>query len=178
VTQEARETSDMTSRLLLAYAERQGGREAVMRVLERAGCADREAELRDESTWLSFATKVALFEAAAEVLDDPVVTRAAGAQALDLSVADKGLLSGIPALFGMGRARVSHPSCAAAGDDRCVYELRRHPGAGSQRSGLGMSALATGAPVASELAARDPLTGLLDHRELLPDGSGRPAGRG
>src|SRR5436305_1809362 len=71
---EARETSGMTSRLMLAYAERVGGREAVDAVLQRAGMADYEAELRDENTWFSFATKVRLFEALAEVLDDPAAT--------------------------------------------------------------------------------------------------------
>src|SRR5437763_1324206 len=79
---EARETSGMTSRLMLAYAERVGGREAVDAVLQRAGMADYEAELRDENTWFSFATKVRLFQALAEVLDDPAATRRAGAGAL------------------------------------------------------------------------------------------------
>src|SRR3954470_11270543 len=85
---EARETSGMTSRLMLAYAERVGGRAAVDAVLQRAGMADHEAELRDENTWFSFATKVRLFEALAEVLDDPAATRRAGAVALELNVAN------------------------------------------------------------------------------------------
>src|SRR3954447_5215093 len=85
---EARETSGMTSRLMLAYAERVGGREAVEAVLERAGMAAHEAELRDENTWFSFATKVALFDAVVEVLDDPGATRKAGATSLELNVAN------------------------------------------------------------------------------------------
>src|SRR3954454_11804138 len=85
---EARETSGMTSRLLLGYAERVGGREAVTALLARAGCAGREAELRDENAWFSFATKVALFEALTEVLDDPLATRRAGEAALEVGVAE------------------------------------------------------------------------------------------
>ena len=205
----------MTSRLLLTYAERQGGRAAVEQLLELAGCAGREDELRDESTWFSFATKVALFEAAAEVLDDPIVTRHAGEQALALSVADglkvalralgsprlvyqhivrannkftsihsmelvelgrdhasiaffdhtggdvhrldceynKGLLSVVPVLFGMGAARVSHPSCAAKGDDRCVYQLRWEQAAVSPRAVIGTGALSVAGLVAGAVAA-------------------------
>ena len=205
----------MTSRLLLTYAERRGGREAVEQLLVRAGCAGREAELRDESTWFSFATKVALFEAAAEVLDDPVVTRHAGEQALDLSVADglkvalralgsprlvyqhivrangkftaihamelvelgrdhasiaffdhtggdvhpldceynKGLLSVVPVLFGMRQARVSHPTCAARGDERCVYQLRWEQAAVTRRAAVGTGALSAAALTATAVAA-------------------------
>ena len=39
---EARETSGMTSKLVLAYAEKQGGREAVEQILRRCGLEDRE----------------------------------------------------------------------------------------------------------------------------------------
>jgi diguanylate cyclase (GGDEF)-like protein len=88
VSHELRETSGMTSRLLLTYTQRQAGRQAVERLLAEAGCADREADLMNESTWFSLATKIRLFQAAAKVLDDPVVTRHAGAAVLDLSVGD------------------------------------------------------------------------------------------
>jgi len=43
--EEARETSGMTSRLILDYVEREGGAQAVEAVLARAGLAGREAEL-------------------------------------------------------------------------------------------------------------------------------------
>ena len=78
----------MTSRLMLGYAERVGGRDCVTEVLRRAGLTDREAELRDENAWFSLETKLALFEALAETLDDPEATWRAGASALELSVAD------------------------------------------------------------------------------------------
>src|SRR5213078_918487 len=59
---EARESSGVTSRLLLCYLDRVGGREAIDAVLARCGLADAEAELWDENTWFSFETKIRLFE--------------------------------------------------------------------------------------------------------------------
>ena len=94
---EARETSGMTSKLVLAYAEKQGGAEAVAQILRRCDLEGREAELRDESSWFSFDTKVRLFEAAAEVLDDPRVMRRVGESALELSVGE-GLKAALRAL--------------------------------------------------------------------------------
>jgi diguanylate cyclase (GGDEF)-like protein len=85
---EARETSGITSKLVLAYVEREGGREAVEEVLRLCGLEGREGEMRDESHWFPFATKIALFEAAAAVLDDPHVMRRVGETALELGVAD------------------------------------------------------------------------------------------
>jgi diguanylate cyclase (GGDEF)-like protein/putative nucleotidyltransferase with HDIG domain len=94
---EARETSGMTSKLVLAYAEDHGGREAVEQLLRRCGLAEREAHLRDESSWFSFDAKIRLFEAAAEVLDDPHVMRRVGESALELSVGE-GLKAALRAL--------------------------------------------------------------------------------
>ena len=83
---EARDTSGMTSKLVLAYAERQGGTPAVREILRRCGFEDREQELWNESSWFSFETKIRLFEAAAYVLEDPHVMRRVGESALELSV--------------------------------------------------------------------------------------------
>jgi diguanylate cyclase (GGDEF)-like protein len=77
----------MTSALLLTYVERRAGRDTAREVLRRAGAADREAELRDEAAWFPFDLKIRLFEAMAEVLDDPLATRKMGEAALDLQVA-------------------------------------------------------------------------------------------
>ena len=55
-------------------------------MLDVAGMAGRKDELLDENTWFSYDKKIALFEAAAEVLDDPQVTRHAGERALELNV--------------------------------------------------------------------------------------------
>jgi diguanylate cyclase (GGDEF)-like protein len=85
---EPRETNGITSRLMLAYAEREGGPEAVGDVLRRAGLEGREAELRDEDSWFSLDTKLRLFEALADALGDPAATRKAGARALELNVGE------------------------------------------------------------------------------------------
>ena len=55
----------------------------------RAGpvCRRRGGRLRDENCWFSYETKLALWRAAEEVLDDPHVAEHVGEAALDLSVA-------------------------------------------------------------------------------------------
>src|SRR3954447_19092216 len=94
---EARETSGITSNLVLTYADRHGGPSAAAEILRRCGLEDREAELRDDGSWFSFAAKIRLFEAAAEVLEDPHVMRRVGESALDLSVGE-GLKAALRAL--------------------------------------------------------------------------------
>src|SRR3954451_19908515 len=94
---EARETSGMTSKLVLEYAERQGGPAAVKAILARCAFEDREADLRDEGSWFSFEAKIRMFEAAAEVLEDPQVMRRVGESALELSVGE-GLKAALRAL--------------------------------------------------------------------------------
>lgn len=84
---EPRETSGMTSLLLLTYVERVAGRGAVDDVLRRAGAAEREDDLRDEGAWFSYDLKIRLFEALVEVLGDPQATRRMGEAALNLQVA-------------------------------------------------------------------------------------------
>ena len=84
---EARETGGVTTRLILDYTEREGGREAVERLLTTAGLEGREEELRDENTWCSYATKIAMLGAAAEVLDDPLAARHIGEAGMDFNVA-------------------------------------------------------------------------------------------
>jgi hypothetical protein len=79
--------SGLTSRLILAYVEREAGGQAVKRMLAQAGLSDAEEKLRDENHWFSYETKLALWGAAEEVLDDPDVAAHVGAAALDLSVA-------------------------------------------------------------------------------------------
>jgi diguanylate cyclase (GGDEF)-like protein len=79
--------SGLTSRLILAYVEREAGGLAVKRMLDRAGLADSEEQFRDENFWFSYETKLALWSAAEEVLGDPRVAEHVGGAALDLSVA-------------------------------------------------------------------------------------------
>ena len=77
----ARACSGLTSRLILSYVEREGGRPAVDQLLARM------AELRDENSWFSFETKIELWEAAAEVTGDPHVAEHVGESALEFSTA-------------------------------------------------------------------------------------------
>ena len=79
-------TSGLTSRLILEYVEGAGGRRAVDAVLALCGLEGREDELRSETHWFDFATKIRLFEAAATVLDDREASYRIGAQAIELHV--------------------------------------------------------------------------------------------
>jgi hypothetical protein len=80
------ETNGISSRLVLLYVERVGGPGAVDRVLDVAGMSGRKEELLDENSWFSYDEKIALFEAAAEVLDDPRVMYGVGESAIELNV--------------------------------------------------------------------------------------------
>src|SRR3954466_1965085 len=90
---EARQTGGVTTRLILDYVEREGGRDAVARLLEGAGVEDRERDLRNEDSWSSYATKIAMLEAAAEVLGDPIAARHIGEAGMDFNVAPGLILS-------------------------------------------------------------------------------------
>src|SRR3954452_4866749 len=83
----AADTSGMTSRLMLAYARREGGEEAVDGVLEAAGVAEHDELLLDERTCSPSAIKIRLWEALGEALGDPPAPRHAGEAALELNVA-------------------------------------------------------------------------------------------
>jgi diguanylate cyclase (GGDEF)-like protein len=87
-TDARRETNGITSRLVLLYVEQVSGAAGVDRVLERCGMSDRREELLDENYWFSYGGKIALFEAASEILGDPHVMLNASSQALTLSVGD------------------------------------------------------------------------------------------
>lgn len=84
---QAREASGVTSALLLAYLDRVGGPDAVGEVLRRCGLSDHEGELRDENCWFSWQTKIDLFEATAQVLDNPNFLVNMATMALDMRVA-------------------------------------------------------------------------------------------
>jgi diguanylate cyclase (GGDEF)-like protein len=79
--------SGLTSRLILAYVEREAGGQAAKRVLALASLADMEDRLRDENHWFSYETKLALWSAAEEVLQDPDIAAHVGRAAIDISVA-------------------------------------------------------------------------------------------
>ena len=86
VGEEAREVSGMTTRLAISYVEEKAGRPGAEELLERAGLSDREEDLRDENRWFPDRFRVALFEAAGEVLGDPHVAERIGAASLNANV--------------------------------------------------------------------------------------------
>ena len=105
-----RDTSGMTSKLVLAFAEHEGGKEKVDEVLGRAGLSHCEHLLRDESSWFPYDVKIKLFEATAAAFDDPRVMKRVGESALELSVGG-GLKSALRAL---GSPRLVYQSVVRA----------------------------------------------------------------
>lgn len=79
-------TSGLTSRLILSYVERERGRAGVDALVRAADLGVPEERLRDEAFWFDFQTKVALFEAAKEVLEDQHAPRHIGAAAFEINV--------------------------------------------------------------------------------------------
>ncbi|TFD47804.1 bifunctional diguanylate cyclase/phosphodiesterase [Cryobacterium frigoriphilum] len=79
---ERRETSSATITLLLRYVRSQGGDAAVLEVLDRAGVKQDAKALQDSSSWVSYKSKIRLFEAATIVLDDSGTMFAVGASAV------------------------------------------------------------------------------------------------
>jgi len=137
-------SSGKTSRLILAYVEREAGRWGVEAVLAGAGMADREADLLDENSWFSFDEKLALFAAAAEVLHDPRAAEHIGAAAMELSIglslkrALRALGSPSLALRNIGRAnnkfnRAHDLSLVSLTAGRAVLAYRDISGAGHHR---------------------------------------------
>jgi uncharacterized protein (TIGR02265 family) len=108
--EEPREASGLTTRLILAFVEREGGREAVDRVLEVAGMTECETALRDENEWFADHTRIALFKAAAEVLGEPGVARRIGEAAIELNVGQPLKLS----LRALGSPRLIYSNVARA----------------------------------------------------------------
>jgi signal transduction histidine kinase len=81
--QDGRETSGTTTALTLRYVQSIGGEQAVHDVLIKAGESRSAEQLEDERRWSTYKQKVALFEAAAEVLGDEKVARHIGQTVLD-----------------------------------------------------------------------------------------------
>jgi signal transduction histidine kinase len=85
-TETARETSGITTALILDYVESHGGQGAVTKVLSLAGEERSPAELEDPATWSTYDQKIALLQAAAQVLQDRLVARHIGATVLESNV--------------------------------------------------------------------------------------------
>jgi len=82
-----KETPGSAARLIVDHVRRRGGDDAVDAVLSRAGLDLQVEELIDESRWVSYDDRIALFDAAAAVFDDPHVAYEIGTEVLDGSVA-------------------------------------------------------------------------------------------
>jgi diguanylate cyclase (GGDEF)-like protein/putative nucleotidyltransferase with HDIG domain len=84
---EARQTGGVTTGLILNYVEREAGADALRKLVAACGLEGREKELRDENHWSSYATKIAMLEQAAKVLDDPLAARHIGEAGMDFNMA-------------------------------------------------------------------------------------------
>jgi diguanylate cyclase (GGDEF)-like protein len=84
---EARETSGATTGGLLRYVRKSGGDQAVDQVLRLAAVPYTADEFDDQSRWWSYDTRIRLFHAATEVLDDPQTMFKVGASALHSGLA-------------------------------------------------------------------------------------------
>ncbi len=81
-----RETAGLTMRLIVEFVRAQLGDAAVAEMLALAGETRPVRELEDERLWSSYAQKIRLFEAAAQVTGRPDVARAIGETVLGSSV--------------------------------------------------------------------------------------------
>jgi len=79
---ERRETASTTISVLLRHVRLQGGENAVTEVLERAGVKHSARTLEESAAWLSYTTRIRLFEAATIVLEDPNTMFTVGASAV------------------------------------------------------------------------------------------------
>jgi diguanylate cyclase (GGDEF)-like protein len=82
----ARETSGATTCLIARYVRDHAGQEGLARVHARSRVQAPIEALEDERRWFTYEDKIALFEAAAVVLDDPEVTRRMGESVLKFQV--------------------------------------------------------------------------------------------
>jgi diguanylate cyclase (GGDEF)-like protein len=82
LSETGRDTSGVTTRLIVAYVRRHLGDEGVAQLLERAGDTRPVPVLEDERSWSTYDQKIALFEAAASLTGDPEVARRIGASVL------------------------------------------------------------------------------------------------
>ena len=135
----ARETAGVTTRLIVRYVRGTGGPMAVDEVLRAAGERRRAEVLEDERTWSTYAQKVALFDAAACVLDDPHVALRIGesvlAQRVGSAVRAVLWMLGSPSQVLRNIAKTGHKfstvadyECLDAGRTRAVIAYRLHDG--------------------------------------------------
>ncbi|GGI06546.1 EAL domain-containing protein [Egicoccus halophilus] len=210
---ETRETAAATTALIVGHVRQRAGEQGVERLLALAGVPFTSTELSDERRWFAYDTRIRLFAAAVEVLDDPDACFAIGATALaNTSLAPaivllirtlgspqqvfrqlpsavtkfsttstmtmlevgkqhaeivyvlhdgyvhsrldcdyaRGLISTVPAFFGLPAAHVEHLACESDGADACHYRVtwRTRPRWWQRRRGTSIPA-----PTSTELRA-------------------------
>ena len=185
---ERRETSGLTTRLIVEFVRRESGDAAVREMLRLAGETRPVALLENEGVWSTYDQKIALFAGAAAATGRDDVARAIGETVLDSTVGTTlrvalgllgspasllrvitragakfstaaemratavtrttgvvhyrllegftpsrldceytlGLLTQVPAVFGLPAATVVHDECQVDGAEECVYRLRWH----------------------------------------------------
>jgi hypothetical protein len=84
---DGRETSGVTTRVVVQYVRQHGGDRAVEAMLEQAGETRGFDELLDEHGWSSYEQKIRLFEAAEALLGDPDAVRRIGQSMLRSRIA-------------------------------------------------------------------------------------------
>jgi diguanylate cyclase (GGDEF)-like protein len=184
--EQPRETSGLTTRLIISYVRRHRGEDGVTRLLQLAGEERPLSDLENERVWSSYDAKIALLEAAGEVTGEPDIGIRIGSYVLDSSIGASvrivlglvaspgallrhvasingkfsaasdmtatptspssavvtyrvregyrphpvdcdytgGMLTQVPAIFGLPPARVRQVACQARGAPECVYEMR------------------------------------------------------
>ena len=83
-----KETPGSTTRLIVDYVAKRLGEDGVSRLLELAGITVPIEALLDDSQWSTYADKIALFEAASTLLEDPDVAFRIGNGLLEGPIAD------------------------------------------------------------------------------------------
>lgn len=81
-----RETSGVTTRLIVDHVRHEAGEAGVTELVRRAGRGRTLAELEDETRWTTYDHKLALFAAAAEICDDRQVARHVGQRVLNARI--------------------------------------------------------------------------------------------
>ena len=85
-TEEPRETSGLTVRLVVSYVRKLAGPEGVQEMLRRAGQTRPLEALEDEREWYSYDAKIALCRAASEVTGHPDIGLRVGSHVFESTV--------------------------------------------------------------------------------------------
>jgi diguanylate cyclase (GGDEF)-like protein len=93
-----RETSPATTRLLLEYVRDRAGERGMQDVVAASGVPESLGELLEESRWVSYDTRIRLFEAATECLGDPQTMLHVGSAALRAGMPHASLVALLRAL--------------------------------------------------------------------------------